>query len=104
MFRYAALVVVLHFGDFSIYSWVQPAEHRLASNSVSWSTSSITQGTDVRPDRLEGYAFREADGGPPFRPLTVELIDQGKAKYRQTTRADGAFAFVNVREMGSLAL
>jgi len=25
---------------------------------------------------LEGFVFREADGGPPRRPLTVELIEQ----------------------------
>ncbi len=47
---------------------------------------------------LEGYVFREADGGPPRRPLTVELIDRGRAEYRQTTRLDGGFAFRKVRE------
>ena len=47
---------------------------------------------------LEGYVFRETDGGPPRRPLTVELIAQGRAEYRQTTRADGGFAFKKVKE------
>lgn len=46
---------------------------------------------------LEGYVFRETDGGPPRRPLTVELIEQGRAKYRKTTEADGGFVFSNVR-------
>lgn len=47
---------------------------------------------------LGGYVFRETDGGPPRRPLTVELIDQGRTKYRETTRADGAFEFNKVRD------
>jgi len=47
---------------------------------------------------LEGYVFREADGGPPRRPLTVELIEQGRTKYRKTTEADGDFVFRNVRQ------
>jgi tetratricopeptide (TPR) repeat protein len=47
---------------------------------------------------LEGYVFRETDGGPPRRPLTVELIEQGRTKYRKTTKADGDFVFSNVRE------
>jgi len=47
---------------------------------------------------LEGYVFREADGGPPRRPLTVELIEQGRTKYRKTTKADGDFVFSNVRQ------
>ena len=46
---------------------------------------------------LEGYVFRETDGGPPRRPLTVELIEQGRLgavladKYGQhhTVRSDG---------------
>src|SRR6185503_10748090 len=46
---------------------------------------------------LEGYVFRETDGGPPRRPLTVELIEQGRTKYRKTTKADGDFVFGNVR-------
>lgn len=46
---------------------------------------------------LEGYVFREADGGPPRRPLTVELLEQGRAKYRKTTEADGEFIFSNIR-------
>jgi Tetratricopeptide repeat len=47
---------------------------------------------------LEGYVFRETDGGPPRRPLTVELIEQGQTKYRKTTEADGGFVFSKVRE------
>lgn len=47
---------------------------------------------------LEGYVFRETDGGPPRRPLTVELIEQGRTKYRKTTEDDGSFVFRNVRE------
>jgi tetratricopeptide (TPR) repeat protein len=47
---------------------------------------------------LEGYVFRETDGGPPRRPLTVELIDQGRTGYRKTTKADGTFLFNKVQE------
>ena len=47
---------------------------------------------------LEGYVFGERDGGPPLRRLTVELIDQGRAKYRETTEADGSFEFNKVQE------
>ncbi|HVN82148.1 MAG TPA: tetratricopeptide repeat protein [Terriglobia bacterium] len=47
---------------------------------------------------LEGYVFRETDGGPPRRPLTVELIDQGRTRYHGTTRSDGAFEFSKVRD------
>jgi hypothetical protein len=47
---------------------------------------------------LEGYVFGERDGGPPLRRLTVELIDQGRAKHRETTEADGAFVFNKVEE------
>jgi len=47
---------------------------------------------------LEGYVFRETDGGPPRRPLTVELIDKDRAKYRETTKADGSFVFNKVQE------
>ncbi len=47
---------------------------------------------------LEGYVFGERDGGPPLRRLTVELIDQGRAKYRETTSADGSFVFKKVQE------
>jgi tetratricopeptide repeat protein len=47
---------------------------------------------------LEGYVFRETDGGPPRRPLTVELVEQGRMKYRKTTDADGSFVFRSVRE------
>ena len=49
-------------------------------------------------ETLEGYVFREADGGAPRRPMTVELIEQGRAKYRKTTEADGSFVFRNVRQ------
>jgi len=47
---------------------------------------------------LEGYVFGERDGGPPLRRLTVELIDQGRAKYRKTTEDDGSFVFNKVQE------
>ena len=47
---------------------------------------------------LEGYVFRETDGGPPRRPLTVELVEQGRTKYRKTTEDDGSFVFRNVRQ------
>ena len=47
---------------------------------------------------LQGYLFRETDGGPPLAPLTVELIDQTRAKYRETTGANGAFVFNKVKE------
>jgi predicted Zn-dependent protease len=47
---------------------------------------------------LEGYLFRETDGGPPRRPLTVELIDQDRPKYHETTAADGSFVFKKVRD------
>ena len=33
-----------------------------------------------------------------MRPLTVELIEQGKPRYRNKTSAEGAFAFHTVRE------
>jgi hypothetical protein len=48
-------------------------------------------------ETLEGYVFREADGGPPRRPLTVELIEQGRTTYRKTTEVDGDFVFSKVR-------
>ena len=47
---------------------------------------------------LQGYLFRETDGGPPLGPLTVELIDQARVKYRETTGANGAFVFSKVKE------
>ena len=47
---------------------------------------------------MEGYVFRETDGGPPRRPLTMEMIGQGRTKHRKTTRTDGAFVFNRVRE------
>ncbi len=46
---------------------------------------------------LEGYVFREADGGSPRRPLTVELLQQGRARYHAKTRPDGGFTFKKVR-------
>jgi tetratricopeptide (TPR) repeat protein len=49
-------------------------------------------------ETLEGYVFRETDGGPPRRPVTVELIEQGRTKYRKTTDADGSFVLRNVRQ------
>jgi len=52
----------------------------------------------VQSGVLEGYVFRETDGGPPRRPLTVELVDQGRARYRETTQADGAFRFKKVKD------
>jgi tetratricopeptide (TPR) repeat protein len=51
-------------------------------------------------ETLEGYVFRETDGGPPRRPLTVELVEEGRTKYRKTTEADGSFVFRNVRQGG----
>jgi len=47
---------------------------------------------------LEGYLFRETDGGAPRRPMTVELIDRDRAKYREQTAADGSFVFNKVQE------
>jgi Flp pilus assembly protein TadD len=47
---------------------------------------------------LQGYVFREADGGPPRRPMTVELVRDGKVAHRETTEANGAFQFDKVRE------
>jgi tetratricopeptide (TPR) repeat protein len=47
---------------------------------------------------VQGYVFRESDGGPPRRPLTVELISEGRSRYREATRPDGAFEFDKVRE------
>ncbi|MBI3695681.1 MAG: tetratricopeptide repeat protein [Acidobacteria bacterium] len=49
-----------------------------------------------RPATLSGHVFREADGSPPRRPLTIELSQKGKVKYRRTTAADGAFQFPRV--------
>ncbi len=47
---------------------------------------------------LQGYVFREADGGPPRRPMTVELLREGRPVHRGTTQANGAFEFAKVRE------
>jgi hypothetical protein len=35
---------------------------------------------------LEGYVFREMDGGPPRRQLTIELIGKGRAFTFQSVR------------------
>ena len=45
---------------------------------------------------LKGYVFREADGAPPRRRLTIELAQQGKVRRRQTTRPDGGFEFSGI--------
>ena len=47
---------------------------------------------------LEGYVFREADGGPPRRPMIVELVQGGRPRYHETTEQNGAFEFPKVRE------
>jgi len=47
---------------------------------------------------LSGYVFRETDGNPPRRPMTVELSDSNRSRYRDTTEAGGSFSFKNVRE------
>lgn len=47
---------------------------------------------------LDGYVFREADGAPPRRSLTMELLDGAKARYRVRTRPDGTFVFHGLRE------
>jgi tetratricopeptide (TPR) repeat protein len=99
MFRWrATFLAVLYCGDCLIFSSVQPFGNRSILGSSSWSTSGIGHRVTAQLGTLEGYAFREVDGGPPMRPLTVELIDQGRTQYRRTTRADGTFSFHNVRE------
>jgi tetratricopeptide (TPR) repeat protein len=47
---------------------------------------------------LSGYVFRETDGNPPRRPMTVELSDGERTRYRETTEAGGTFLFSKVRE------
>jgi len=47
---------------------------------------------------LSGYVFRETNGNPPRRPVTVELNDGDRTRYRETTDAGGTFSFRNVRE------
>jgi tetratricopeptide (TPR) repeat protein len=47
---------------------------------------------------LSGYVFRETDGNPPRRPMTVELSDGDRTRYRETTEASGMFMFRKVQE------
>lgn len=47
---------------------------------------------------LSGYLFRETDGNPPRRPMTVELSDGGRTRYREMTEASGSFLFRKVQE------
>jgi tetratricopeptide (TPR) repeat protein len=47
---------------------------------------------------LSGYVFRETDGNPPRRPMTVELSDGDKTRYHETTEASGMFVFPKVQE------
>jgi tetratricopeptide (TPR) repeat protein len=46
---------------------------------------------------LDGYVFREIDGGPPRRAVTVELIDHGRSRYHETTGRTGGFTFSKVQ-------
>ncbi len=99
MFRWqATLWAILHCGNCLILSSVQLAGNGSIPVLSPRSIRGIEQKAVAQLGTLEGYAFREADGEPPFRPLTVELIDQGKTKYRKTTRADGTFSFDKIRE------
>lgn len=63
----------------------------LAALVAVWARPGLVQAASLR-----GYVFREADGSPPRRPLTIELAQNGKARHRQTTREDGAFEFPEV--------
>jgi len=47
---------------------------------------------------LSGYVFRETDGNPPRRPMTVELSDGDRSRYHETTEASGMFVFPKVQE------
>ena len=47
---------------------------------------------------LQGYVFRETDGGAPRRPMTVELLQEGRSVHRETTAPNGNFEFSKVRE------
>lgn len=47
---------------------------------------------------LSGYVFRETDGNPPRRLMTVELRDGDRTRYRETTEAGGMFVFHKVQE------
>ncbi len=47
---------------------------------------------------LNGYVFRESDGNPPRRPITVELSDGGRIRYHEKTEAGGKFEFSRVEE------
>jgi len=46
---------------------------------------------------LSGYVFRETDGNPPRRLMTVELSDGDRTRYRETTEAGGMFVFRKVQ-------
>jgi tetratricopeptide (TPR) repeat protein len=47
---------------------------------------------------LQGYVFRETDGAAPRRPMTVELLREGRSVHRETTQPNGTFEFPKVRE------
>jgi tetratricopeptide (TPR) repeat protein len=47
---------------------------------------------------LSGYVFRESDGSPPRRPMTLELSDGGQTRYHETTEPGGKFEFQKVQE------
>ncbi len=51
----------------------------------------------TQPGTLSGYVFREIDGNPPRRPMTVELSVGDRTLYRDTTEAGGLFSFGNVQ-------
>ncbi|HVN81136.1 MAG TPA: tetratricopeptide repeat protein [Terriglobia bacterium] len=101
MFRWrATLLAILHGGSSLILTSVQPAMKVSIPSLRFCSIGEIERHAAAQLGKLEGYAFREADGGPPMRALTVELIDRGKTRYRKTTKADGTFTFDRVREGG----
>jgi tetratricopeptide (TPR) repeat protein len=45
---------------------------------------------------LAGYVFREAGGEPPRRPVTVELVVEGRVRQRRQCHQDGSFVFEKV--------
>jgi hypothetical protein len=47
---------------------------------------------------LSGYVFRETDGNPPRRSVTVELSDGNRVRYRKATEEGGKFEFRKVQE------
>jgi tetratricopeptide (TPR) repeat protein len=47
---------------------------------------------------LSGYVFRETDGNPPRRPMTLELSDGSRTRYHETTEPGGKFEFHKVQE------